>query len=109
MGSDLFFIASKSFGAAFRVETLFILLLSAGLVSLHRQRTRSARRAFGVTFVSMLALTVLPLGHFMLVPVELRYPVNTQICAIVAIGGQARDDRAFRDLQRRSGLRDKSG
>ena len=96
---NLFFIAAKLMGAAFRVETLFILLLGAGFVSLHRQRTRSARLAFGVTFVSMLALAVLPLGDFLLVPLELRYPVNPQIetvSTIIVLGGAEETDYSAR-------------
>ena len=96
---NLFFIASKLMGAAFRIETLFILLLGAGLVSLHRRRTRSARRAFSVTLVSTLALTVLPLGHLLLAPLELRYPANPQIktvSTIIVLGGAEETDYSAR-------------
>ena len=96
---NLFFIASKLMGAAFRVETLFILLLGAGLINLHRQRTRSARRALVAGFVGMLALTVLPLGNFLLVPLELRYPVNPQIktvSTIIMLGGAEETDYSAR-------------
>ena len=97
--SNLFFVTSKLVGGLARVETLFILLLGISFLALHRGRTRSAMRALGFTLVGMLILAVLPMGDFLLAPLEARYPAApklTDVSAIILLGGAEDIDPSVR-------------
>ncbi|MEM8732171.1 MAG: YdcF family protein [Pseudomonadota bacterium] len=86
----LFFIASKGIGALLRADTLILLVSVAVLIATWRARHRLAL-GLSATLVSLvLVVTVLPLGHLLLAPLEHRYPVAAdldEIDGIVVLGG----------------------
>lgn len=68
--------------------TLFLLLLFIGLCMLRR---RAARRLLCLTFAAMVLVSALPLGAWLLAPLENRFPVlsapTTPVAGIVVLGG----------------------
>jgi uncharacterized SAM-binding protein YcdF (DUF218 family) len=88
--NNAFFIASKTLGMAARAETWLLLGLALGLLALWRGRTRQAALWFGLSFVTVLTLTTLPLSDILISTLETRYPAEppvTQVDDIIVLGG----------------------
>jgi uncharacterized SAM-binding protein YcdF (DUF218 family) len=97
--NDLFFVTSKLVGGLTRPETLIVLLVGISFVALRRGHTRLARRALGCTLVGMIILAVLPMGDFLLAPLEARYPAAPRLAdvsAIILLGGAEDIDPSIR-------------
>lgn len=86
----LFFIASKTFGMAARIETWALLLMVLALFGLWRGRRRLMGWSLGVLFTGTVALTLFPLGDLLLEPLEARFPARpalTMVDGIIVLGG----------------------
>jgi uncharacterized SAM-binding protein YcdF (DUF218 family) len=87
---NLFFAASKTIGMAARAETWLILLMGLCLLAIWRNRRGPALITGGVTFATLLTLTLFPLGDLLLKPLESRYPITpplSQVDGIIVLGG----------------------
>ena len=86
----VFFIASKIFGALLRADTWLVLALAAVIWALLRRKQRTALWIATGTFVSVLALSIFPLGGEALARIEQTYPANPnldRVDGIVLLGG----------------------
>jgi uncharacterized SAM-binding protein YcdF (DUF218 family) len=95
---DLFFLASKTLGMAARAETWLLAMAMLAVVAAWRGRMRAARLWVTLTFASLAALTLWPLGDLLLRPLEGRYPANPpldRVDGIIVLGG-AEDIDAMR-------------
>ncbi len=99
MSSTAFFVISKLVGLAIRAETWLVLLLALAILALWRGRTRLAGALLGAVFAAVLALTILPVGHWAITPLEARHPFNPTLDAppdgIIVLGG-AVETRSWR-------------
>lgn len=94
----LFFLASKTFGMAARLETWALILMALALWSLWRGRNRRAGACLAVLFTGTLALTILPLGDLLLRPLEAQFPARPALArldGIIVLGG-AEETGAYR-------------
>ena len=94
---SVFFIASKLLVVAIRAESwlLFGCLLSAFFA--YRYQRQAAVVTALATAAFLLALTMLPLGHLVIRPLETHYPANpelSQVDGIVILGGGERSLRS---------------
>lgn len=92
----MLFLLSKGVGFGLRAETWLVLLICLGL-SLWRRHPRLARRAFGAALALTVALSALPLGDFLLLPLERRFErpdLPARVDGIVVLGGGEDADRA---------------
>ena len=91
MTSPVFFVISKLVGLLILAETWLILILILSLVARWRGWFRLANGAQAAALAALLALTALPVGDWVLDPLESRYPVNPPLNAppdgIVVLGG----------------------
>lgn len=83
----VFFIVGKLVGAFIRVDTWIVLALGMIVLALLFQRRRLAIGVSAMTFAVLLALTILPLGAFLLQPIERRFPVNPLLPSDRAVSG----------------------
>ena len=86
----LFLIASKTGWFFLRPETILVLLLALPLVSLWRGRTDAARRGLSATFLVLLTIGLIPIGKFIVNPLERTYPANpgfSSPAGIIVLGG----------------------
>lgn len=96
---SLFFIASKILGMAVRVETWALILMAVALFGLWRGRRRLAGLSLSLLFTGTLALTLLPLGDLLLLPLEETHPARpelAQVDGILVLGG-AEQTGAYRE------------
>lgn len=88
---DLFFRASKLAWAVIAPETLLVALAVATWIAVLRGSRRWARALSGTAAACLLALAVLPVGEWVLYPLEARFPANPplpgKISGIVVLGG----------------------
>jgi uncharacterized SAM-binding protein YcdF (DUF218 family) len=86
----VFFIASKLLGALIRPETWLVILLGLTVLALLRGRQGRALVWSGATFLSILLLSIFPLGELLLQPIERQYPTSPQLSnvdGIIVLGG----------------------
>src|SRR5690349_967770 len=84
------FIASKLFWAVMAPGNLLLLLLLAGVLWLARSRQRRGLGLVGVVALLLLTIAVMPLGQWLVLPLELRFPVPSlpeRVDGIVVLGG----------------------
>ncbi|WP_163849201.1 YdcF family protein [Pseudooceanicola aestuarii] len=85
-----FFILSKLVGTLLRADTWVVIALAVILLALVTHRRRLALGVSGLAFVSLVLLAILPLGDFMLRPIETRYaaePRLDDVEGIILLGG----------------------
>ena len=86
-----FFWLSKLVWLIIAPESLLLLLVLAAWVLLARGATRWAKRILGLATLSMLALTLLPVGEWVLYPLETRFAPNPvlpqRVDGIIVLGG----------------------
>jgi uncharacterized SAM-binding protein YcdF (DUF218 family) len=90
------FVASKLFWAIAAPGNLLLLLLLAGLVAALRSWQRRLRLV-SVAALALLAVAALPLGVWLIRPLEQRFPVPelpAHIDGIIALGGAVDPDRS---------------
>jgi uncharacterized SAM-binding protein YcdF (DUF218 family) len=91
MTSTIFFVISKIVGLVIVGETWLILGLVLALIGLWRGWLRLARRAILAVLAAVLALTALPVGDWVIAPLEARHPANPPLPAppdgIIVLGG----------------------
>ena len=68
------FLISKLVGYALMVETWLAVLMAATLLAIIAERHRLARRCAAITLASLLALGTVPIGEFLMRPLEAEYP-----------------------------------
>ena len=95
----LIFLISKLVGYALLVETWLALFLAATLLAIITERHRLARRCVAITLISLLILGTVPIGEFLIRPLEAEYPPRTvpeRIDGIIVLGGvEATDISAY--------------
>lgn len=88
---DLFFQASKLAWSVIAPETLLVALVVATWVAVLRDSRRWARALSGTAATCLLALAFLPVGEWVLYPLEARFPANPPlpgtVAGIVVLGG----------------------
>ena len=88
---DLFFYAAKLIWLVISPDSLFLLLIMLGLLLLYLGRWHAARRLFTALTLALLLITVLPLGNWLLYPLETRFTSNPRlpdnIDGIIVLGG----------------------
>src|SRR5215216_5183614 len=86
-----FFYFSKILWSLFSPDTLLLYLLCAGALCLMFNRLKAARILVLVTTCALLLIAVLPVGHWLLYPLEKRFAANPQLPAkvdgIILLGG----------------------
>lgn len=85
-----FFIAAKILGALLRAETWMVLALAVTVLALLLDRRRLALGVSAAGLMFLLLLTVLPLGHYVLAPLERSYPAGLSlrhVDGIIVLGG----------------------
>jgi uncharacterized SAM-binding protein YcdF (DUF218 family) len=86
-----FFLLSKMAWFVISPETVLILLVVTSWILLLRGATKWAKRLLGLVAVTMLVLSFLPVGEWVLYPLEMRFPANPplprEIDGIVVLGG----------------------
>lgn len=89
----MFFYLSKIGWLLVAPDTLILLLLIAAAILLKLGRVRLAGWALGINLTFVAALTLLPMGDWLLSPLESRFPVNPElpgeVDGIVVLGGAA--------------------
>ena len=86
----VFFIVSNLVGSLLRPDTWIVIALASIVLALTLQRRRIALWISSISFVLLIALSVLPLGDLLLQPIERRYPANPNLDAvdgIIVLGG----------------------
>lgn len=86
----IIFLISKLVGYALMVETWLALLVAATLLAITTERLRLARRCAAITLVSLLALGTVPIGEFLMRPLEAEYPPHAapeRVDGIIVLGG----------------------
>ena len=86
-----FFWLSKLVWALIAPETLLLLLVLVSWILLLRGRMRWAKRLLGLAAFTMLVFAWIPVGEWLLYPLESRFPVNPPLPAkvdgIIVLGG----------------------
>lgn len=87
----LFFFLSKILWSFVSPDTLLLYLLLAGCVCLWLQKLRAAKVLLGFVVGSLLLIAFLPVGPWLLYPLESRFPANPplpqRVDGIVLLGG----------------------
>jgi uncharacterized SAM-binding protein YcdF (DUF218 family) len=86
----LIFLISKLVGYALMMETWLALLLAATLLSLMAERHRLALRCASIALTSLILLGTLPIGEFLMRPLEAEYPPRgspKHVDGIIVLGG----------------------
>ena len=86
----LFFIVSKLLGALLRPDTWIVLALGVIVIALAMNRRRLALWTSSVTLTILIALSIFPLDHFVLQPLERTYPAQPaleRVDGIIVLGG----------------------
>ena len=88
---SLFFWTSKLVWLALSPDTLLLILLVAGWVLLWRGAHRPARRLLGLVVIVLTVIALLPVGEWILYPLERRFPADPNLPAsidgIIVLGG----------------------
>ncbi|WP_158965871.1 YdcF family protein [Chachezhania sediminis] len=87
---SVLFILYKSAFYLIRADTLLILLASGTFVCLLAGRLRPARWMAGILCLTMLAIATVPVGRFLMLPLERSYPPDPDvddIAGIIVLGG----------------------
>lgn len=87
----IFFWVAKLVWAAIAPDSLLLLLVLISWVLVRRGATRWAQRVLGILSVSMLVLFLLPVGEWVLAPLENRFQPNPalpqRVDGIIVLGG----------------------
>ncbi len=84
------FIARKLLGLLIWPETWLVILLGLTVLALLRGRTGRALFWSCITFISVLSLSIFPLGELLLQPIERQYPTApalSDVDGIIVLGG----------------------
>lgn len=91
MTDNFFFISAKLFWALASPDSLILLLALLGWGFLALGRNRIARRLLSLCTLLLLCIAFLPLGQWLLAPLEARFPANIALPAeadgIIVLGG----------------------
>jgi len=91
MQNTLFFFASKIIWALISPGSLLFLILLSGIVLLFLGKLSAAKIILGVGGIMMALVTFLPLGTWLVTPLETRFPTNpelpSRIHGIILLGG----------------------
>src|SRR3954466_1412695 len=86
-----FFWLSKAVWAVIAPDSLLLLLVLGAWILLLRGSTRWARRVLTVAVAAMLPMAFLPVGEWVLYPLEARFPPNPvlpqRVDGIIVLGG----------------------
>ncbi|MCG8618899.1 MAG: YdcF family protein, partial [Desulfobacterales bacterium] len=74
-----FFWFSKIVWLLIRPDTLLLLAVFAGVICLYAGARRRAGLIFSLVFLGMLTITVVPVGNWLLSPLENRFPTNPEL------------------------------
>jgi len=89
--TDLFFLASKLFEFVGSPTRVGVLLLVLAMIFAYTRRARLSRRLMAASAVLLTAVVIGPLGHFLAVPLETRFPRQPDDIAapdgVVVLGG----------------------
>ena len=86
----LFLLAGKTVWFFLRPETLLLLLFALPYFLLRRERVEAATRMLGVALSVTVLIGLLPVGNFVLNPLERMYPANPALptpAGIIVLGG----------------------
>ena len=87
----LFFSVAKLAWSVVAPESLLLVLVVSAWILLMRGAIRWARRTVGLAAIAMLVMAVLPVGEWVLYPLEARFPPNPalpqRIDGIIVLGG----------------------
>ncbi len=88
---NIFFIASKLVWSLIEPENLLIILLSLTLLLFLLKKDRLAKKLFYVSSGALLSISILPIGSWLLYPLEIQFPTNPQlpeqVDGIILLGG----------------------
>jgi uncharacterized SAM-binding protein YcdF (DUF218 family) len=88
---SLFFWISKLAWLLLTPDSVILILLVAAWALLRRGAYRSARRVLGLVVTAMILIATLPLGEWLLYPLERRFPANpvlpARVDGIIVLGG----------------------
>src|SRR5690606_15307503 len=89
--NDLFFVASKLFCSLLQPAHFLLLLLVCALLALWLGRPRAARWLLGLPVLALSLIALLPLGGWLMMPLESRFatnpPLPERVDGIVLLGG----------------------
>jgi len=87
----MFFTISKIFWTLFSPAKVVMYALAAGVFLMWRGRERAAKWVLTLTIGFMFAAAILPLGHWMMIPLETRFPIQKtlpdKVDGIIVLGG----------------------
>lgn len=86
----LFFVVSKQLGALLRPDTWIVLALGVIVIALAMNRRRFALWASSITLTTLITLSIFPLDHLLLQPLERTYPAQPaleRVDGIIVLGG----------------------
>lgn len=91
MIDTLFFYLSKLLWSLVAPDALLLYLLVAALICLWRHKLKAARWLLGIAVAGTLVIAFVPVGAWLLYPLERRFPVNpplpTQVDGVIMLGG----------------------
>lgn len=89
--NDLFFLLSKIFWLLAKPDSVLLYLLALVLLLMFREQWRWARRLLLTIVVLLTTLAVLPIGSWMMAPLEQRFasnpPLPPKVDGIIVLGG----------------------
>ncbi len=98
MSDGLFFTISKLFWALLAPGSLIVLLVLAAWLALLAGAQRLARRLLSVCALLLVLVSALPVGEWLLIPLENRFPANSALPAsaagIITLGGAVDPERS---------------
>lgn len=80
----MFIYLSKLFQSAFRTSNFFLLLLAIGTLLLWTRRHEAGKKLLSAVCLAMFAIALLPIGEWLVIPLENRFPVPRQLPEQVA-------------------------
>lgn len=88
---NLFFLLSKIFWLLARPDALLLYLLALTLLLMYRNQWRWARRLLLTVTAMLTTLAILPIGSWMMAPLERQFPANPplpeRVDGIIVLGG----------------------
>jgi len=75
----MFFLFSKVMWFVVSPDSLIVIIFSVGIIMIWRNHYLWARYIFTVLFVIVITIAAIPVGDFLLIPLETKFPSNPEI------------------------------
>lgn len=76
---DFFYWLSKAFWLLASPDSVLVLLAVLGTILLYAQQLKWAKRCFTLLTASLLFIAIVPLGHWLLIPLETKFPSSPEL------------------------------